>query len=228
VAGASHELRTPLTTTRTLLEIPLTQGRVPADLEPTFHGALAANERSEHLIAALLALARAGQPGGNHPAVQAADLNWAVTAALEEQAPALAKDKLALTRPTGQPAAAAADPDLVLIAVSNLLSNAIRHNRPGGRIEIRTGSDQQTAWLEVANDGPDLTGADLDQLTEPFQRGTQTRLSGEGLGMGLALVQTIATSHGGRLTLAAREPGGLQVRLAFPAANPTPQAAPNS
>ncbi|MEV5779110.1 histidine kinase dimerization/phospho-acceptor domain-containing protein, partial [Streptomyces antimycoticus] len=64
-ALASHELRTPLTLTRTALEIPLAQRRVPDDLEPALRRALAATERSERLIASLLALAR-GESGLAH------------------------------------------------------------------------------------------------------------------------------------------------------------------
>ncbi|MFF9322481.1 histidine kinase dimerization/phospho-acceptor domain-containing protein [Streptomyces sp. NPDC014735] len=60
-AQASHELRTPMTVQRTALEIPLAQGRVPADLEPALRRALAATERSERLLASLLALAPRGE-----------------------------------------------------------------------------------------------------------------------------------------------------------------------
>ena len=58
VANASHELRTPLTTTRTALEIPLTQGTVPSELQEPIKRALRATEQSERLITALLSLAR--------------------------------------------------------------------------------------------------------------------------------------------------------------------------
>ena len=58
VANASHELRTPLTTSRTALEIPLAQGRVPVDLQPAVRTALRAGEHSDRLIASLLTLSR--------------------------------------------------------------------------------------------------------------------------------------------------------------------------
>ena len=58
IQNASHELRTPLTVTRAALEIPLEQGRVPAELEPALRRALSANAHSERLIGALLVLAR--------------------------------------------------------------------------------------------------------------------------------------------------------------------------
>lgn len=216
IAGASHELRTPLTTTRALLEIPLVQGRVPAELEPAVRGALAANERSERLIAALLALARTRHDDGTAPAAQEADLSAIAAAAIAEHDGRIATHALRLTVRAMAPVSAAADPELVRIAVGNLVDNAVRHNREGGELTVRTGIDEHTAWIEVANDGGDLTGSDLRALTEPFHRGADTRLAGDGLGLGLALVETIAASQGGSLSLAARSHGGLRVRLSLP------------
>ena len=54
-------------------------------------------------------------------------------------------------------------------------------------------------------------------LAEPFHRGDDSRLAGEGLGLGLSLVETIARSQGGTLTLTPRDGGGLRARLALPA-----------
>lgn len=219
IAGASHELRTPLTTTRTLLEIPLAQGRVPVELQPALRGALAANERSERLIAALLTLARTRHASAEAGAGEA-DLAAIAAAALAERAADAAARGLGVTAPLSTAAVAAADAGLVGIAVANLVDNGIRHNRDGGVLEVRTGVDDRGAWLEVAGDGADLTGTDLRPLTEPFHRGDDTRLAGDGLGLGLALVDTIAASQGGRLELTARPGGGLCARLSFPARRP--------
>ncbi len=211
VAGASHELRTPLTTTRTLLEIPLEQGRVPTELEPDIRRALAANERSERLIAALLALARGRHGTGGEPV----DL----TALAAESLGECRGDGLTVTGPDPRPVLARADAEVVRIAVANLVENAIRHNHPGGTVAVRTGEDGETAWVEVENSGRDLTGEDLAELTEPFHRGEHTRLAtDEGLGLGLALVETIARGQGGALTLTARAEGGLVARLGLPRA----------
>ncbi|GAB2474902.1 ATP-binding protein [Xylanimonas ulmi] len=217
IAGASHELRTPLTTTRTLLEIPLTQGRVPADLVPSVRGALDANERSERLVGALLTLARSRTPASL--AAGETDLGALAARILAERSDAAEARGLRVSPPAGDDAIAAVAPDLTLLALGNLFDNAIRHNADGGALAVRTGRDEPAGrvWVEVVNDGADLTGADVEALTEPFHRGTASRLAGEGLGLGLALVDTVATASGGALSLAARPGGGLRARLTLPA-----------
>jgi len=110
----------------------------------------------------------------------------------------------------------AADPGLLTLAIGNLLDNAVKHNRPGGTVEVRCGETPTATWVEVSNDGADLTATDLDALREPFHRGDRSRLAGEGLGLGLALVDTVATAVGGTLHLTARPQGGLTARLSVP------------
>ncbi|MCL2593978.1 MAG: HAMP domain-containing histidine kinase [Promicromonosporaceae bacterium] len=221
IAGASHELRTPLTITRTMLEIPLEQGLVPPSLEPDVRSALAANERSAQLVAALLTLARSRR--GVTPAEAGSlttDLVAVARELMAERIEAIAARNLQVGAPPSGEVLAPVSRDLVMLAVGNLLDNAICHNRDGGRIEITAGVGPFTpdAWIEVANDGPDLTEIDVDTLKEPFHRGSRSRLSGEGLGLGLALVETVANVCEGTLTLRTRPSGGLIARLTLPAA----------
>lgn len=215
IAGASHELRTPLTTTRTLLEIPLEQGRVPAELEPAVRGALEANERSERAIAALLILARSAQAPTQTAAV--VDLTALVHASLAEHAREAERRGLSIAAPDA-PALATADAELAGIAVGNLIENAIRHNRDLGRIRITAAVAGRTARLVIDNDGRELTATEAARLIEPFHRGEQTRLAGPGTGLGLTLADTIARSLGGALTLVPRPGGGITATLALPTA----------
>ena len=218
IAGASHELRTPLTTTRTLLEIPLAQGRVPADLEREIQKALEANERSERLIAALLVLARGSRPSEPGDLTEV-DLAALATELVRERRPDLGA--LQVAEPAHAIGARArGNRELIRVAVANLVDNAIRHNCDGGELRVSTGSNDEHVWIEVGNDGADLTQADLGALTMPFHRGEATRLRGEGLGLGLALVATVARAHEGTLRLTARPGGGLDARLTLPRSLP--------
>ncbi|MFT4029406.1 MAG: HAMP domain-containing sensor histidine kinase [Protaetiibacter sp.] len=215
IAGASHELRTPLTTTRTLLEIPLLQGRVPAELEPAVRGALEANDRSERVIAALLTLARSTREAAKTAEVPV-DLSALVRASLDEHASEAAFRGLSVHVP-GTPARAVTDAELARIAIGNLIENAIRHNLDHGRILVTTATSDDVVRLTIENDGRELAEGDVARLVEPFHRGEQTRLAGPGTGLGLTLADTIARALGGGLTLAPRMPGGLVATLRLPA-----------
>ncbi|MDX2392484.1 MULTISPECIES: ATP-binding protein [unclassified Streptomyces] len=102
--------------------------------------------------------------------------------------------------------------------VRNLLANAVRHNRGGGRVSVVTSAD---GVLTVSNTGPQIAAADVPRLLEPFRRRAERRhTAGEGAGLGLSIVASIARAHGAELLAEANpEPaGGLTVRVRFPVA----------
>jgi len=100
---------------------------------------------------------------------------------------------------------------------TNLVHNAIVHNRDGGRVWIRAEAGTDGATLTVENTGavvpPDL----LATLTEPFRRGSErVRDDHAGVGLGLAIVRSIVQAHDGTLALTARDAGGLRVAVSLP------------
>ena len=99
-------------------------------------------------------------------------------------------------------------------AVANLLENAVRYNIPGGRISIRTGSDGDLSWIQVANSPiPDLKG-DPDELFLPFRRSGSAR-GHQGFGLGLSIVRSVALAHGGLAAIEV-ENGQFHVRMRLP------------
>ncbi len=100
-----------------------------------------------------------------------------------------------------------------------MLDNAIRHNSPGGRIDVTTTTSAGAAVLLVANDGPAIAEEDLERLQAPFERlGAPRTGQGEGHGLGLSIVRAIAGAHDAELSVRARREGGLEVEARFPAA----------
>ena len=125
---------------------------------------------------------------------------------------------------------AVGSPALLLQLVTNLLHNAVVHNAAdGGTVWVTTGTSAGTAALTVENTGDVLAPELVSTLTEPFQRGTQRIRTDEhaGVGLGLAIVQSIVRAHDGTLELTPRPTGGLTVtvRLA-PRSVPAPVCAP--
>jgi signal transduction histidine kinase len=212
VANASHELRTPLTTNRTLLEVALGDPEASDDLKRLAPTLLTTNERSERLIDALLALARADR--GDHPRVEV-DLSELVRRLTD----ATDLDGLRLELNL-QPARVLGDRELLRTMAANLLDNAVRHNTPGGRIEIRTESDGGEAWLEISNSGAVIAAEEAAGLTEPFRRLGAAR-TGDGHGLGLSIAASVARAHGGQLAIEPLERGGLRVTIRLPATPPS-------
>jgi signal transduction histidine kinase len=221
VANASHELRTPLTAVRALLEMVLADPRATvATFRATCEQVLEESEHEEQLIDALLTLAQ-GQRGVD--VAQAFDLADVVNEVLESREGAVAADGLVLESSVNA-APVAGDARLAARLASNLIDNAIRHNVAQGRVAVRVGSVDPTAGspaagslLAVTNTGPVVPADEVDRLLGPFQRMATARTGhGDGLGLGLSIVDAIADAHGASLSVRARPEGGLEVVVRFP------------
>ena len=116
------------------------------------------------------------------------------------------------------PAESGGDPVLAERLIANLVENALRYNVPGGWVEVSTGTTDGLATVSVCNTGPVVPAADVGRLFQPFTRlaGSRVQHSG-GHGLGLAIVRVIADAHGASITARAREAGGLDISVAFPA-----------
>ena len=214
-ANASHELRTPLTRERTLLQVTLAD---PAATTGTWQAVgrelLASNAEQERLIEAMLALASSEAGTGER---EPADLAAITSAALAAARPAISRLGLQV-RADIQPAAL--DGDLLLIQqlVANLIDNAVKHNIPGGDIQVVTGIRSGAAVLSVTSSGQVIPPAEVDRLFQPFQRlgPRPARPDGHGHGLGLSIVRAVATAHAATITARPRPGGGLAIDVTFP------------
>jgi signal transduction histidine kinase len=214
VANASHELRTPLTIMRTELDVNLRDPDATVDDYRAMSAVLRnAVERSERLVDSLLDLA-AGERASL--ATELLDLADVVTAGVADLAPEAADASIMVTSTTSR-AMTIGDPDLLARAVQNLLENAVRHNQSGGTVTVETDTKQGHAVLQVANSGPPIDETSVASLFEPFHKGDSTRLHG-GVGLGLSIVATVVTAHGGEVRAHPRDGGGLVVTIDLPAA----------
>jgi signal transduction histidine kinase len=210
-AYVAHELRTPLATQRALLELALADANADAATWREIGGeVLGACMRQERLLEACLTLARSqGGPQRREPV----DLASMAAEALRAHDLSGLESVVAL-----EPAWTTGTPDLVERLAGNLVSNALRHNIVGGRIEVATWTDSGRAVLSVANTGPFVPAEELLRLFQPFQRlDSNPRTSGHGVGLGLAIVEAIADAHDATVSARARTGGGLGVDVAFPA-----------
>lgn len=112
------------------------------------------------------------------------------------------------------------DPDLLFLAVHNLLDNAIKFTRPGNTVEVRAFEDGASVVVEVADTGPGIPENELPLVWEELYRGQSARgISGSGLG--LALVKAIAERHKGQVSIRSRSGQGTVITLRLPVADAT-------
>ena len=226
VANASHELRTPLAIARTEVDVALADpGTPPAELRAMAGRVLEANQRSERLIEGLLTLARSERQLQER---QPLDLAMAAADALSVAAPEVERLGLRISSVLGA-APVAGDRALLERLVGNLVENAVRHNQPGGWLEVDTGRTGELAVVRVANGGPRIAPDQVAALFEPFRRLNGDRTgSSRGAGLGLSIVGSVATAHGGQTTALALDNGGLEVTVELPAGTAGHPRRPNS
>jgi len=104
-------------------------------------------------------------------------------------------------------------PQLLRETISNLVDNALRYGALEGMITVSVETTQGQTRLSVNDDGPGIDPSLRSQVTERFWRGDA---SGDGCGLGLAIVAEIAERHRATLGIGRSALGGAQVTLAFP------------
>jgi signal transduction histidine kinase len=220
VANASHELRTPLARQRTLVEVALRDpDPTVGSLQHTMQRVLATGEEQERLIEALLTLARS-QRGLDQR--EPLDLGAITAAALTATGPEANSRRVRVNASLG-PAPALGDQRLAERLAANLVDNAVRHNVPGGWVEVATTTRSGRSVLSVSNTGPLIPPEQVETLFQPFGRLESARLSRDGLGLGLSIVIAIADAHDADLRARPLPGGGLEVEIHFP---PVPDQPP--
>ena len=208
IANASHELRTPLAVMRATVDVVLgNPDSTPGDLRAMGEDIRTAVEHAEHIVSALLILAR------NERGLTVREQVDLATVAEDVLDTAGLGDRRA--HASLEPAVISGDLVLAERLIANLVDNAIRYNDAAGDVWISTRTTAGSSQLTVANTGPVISPADAGRIFQPFQR-LSDRTSHDGFGLGLAIVASIAAIHGGTVTACPRDDGGLSVTVAIP------------
>ena len=216
-ADASHELRTPLTTIRGYAEL-YRQGALGPDRLPNAMRRIEQEaDRMSSLVAELLELARLDRNSS-------LDLSDTDMAELVRDAVADAK----AVEP-GRPVSATTPPRLIVVAdeprirqvLANLLGNVREHTEPGTPVAVRLAQAGQGALLEVTDAGQGMSEEAAARAFDRFYRGGHNG-SGHGSGLGLSIVQAIATAHGGHAMLKSVAGAGTSVQFWIPFRPPAP------
>jgi signal transduction histidine kinase len=209
VADASHELRTPLTSVLANLE--LLAESLRGDQGEAARSALRSSQRMRRLVADLLLLARTDV--GRVVTRERCNLAQVVVEAAAELGPVSADHEISLEV---HPVVVEASRDELHRLTINLIENSLRHTPPGTEIRVSTGvAPDGSAQLVVEDDGPGVSPELASSIFERFVRGSGDR--GGSFGLGLAIVQAVAESHGGTVTLESSASGGARFVVRLPA-----------
>ena len=198
MAAIAHDLRTPLTRLSFRLE------KVPADVRLKAEGDIG---EMRGMLAAVLSFVQAIQ--SQRPR-QRQELRSLISSIADNQID------------IGNEVVVEDGPDIVLVGdqlglrslFTNLIENAVKY---GGKARIRLRREGGEVIVEIDDSGPGLPAAELERVFEPFYRGEQSRnRSTGGIGLGLALVRSVAIAHGGHAKLENRDDPGLRASVALP------------
>jgi heavy metal sensor kinase len=219
LADASHELRTPLTMMRAELEAIRDKESTPGDVREVAASGLEEVERLRKIVEGLFALSRldAGDALERFVLFDLAE----VAASTAEQMCLLAQDKeISLECAVGEKVIVEGDRARLKQVTVNLLDNAIKYTPRGGRINVRVVARDHMAVLEVADNGIGISPEAASHVFERFFRADKAR-SRElgGAGLGLSIVKSICTAHGGRVDVETKEGEGSRFTVELPLAS---------
>jgi len=194
----AHELRTPVSNVLTQTQVTLSKARTPDEYRDILASNVEEFERLSRMIADMLFLAKS-ENDLTIPNREPVDLAVEVEGLLEYYG-VLADEKHVELGFVGS-GLVWGDRLMIRRAISNLLSNAVRHAPHGGRVAVRIDdSDQRVAKLVVENTGDTIPAEHMERLFDRFYRvDTSRQYLGEGAGLGLAITRSIARAHDGEI-----------------------------
>jgi signal transduction histidine kinase len=216
-----HDLRNPLTGLLGLLHVVGAELDDPV-IREDIAGALQAADKLRETLDDLSTV-RLLEEGKLTPAIQPTSVADVVGEAVTAVGPAARDHRVSVASTVERDAVVPLDRKLVRRAIENLLGNAIRYSRPGETVEVTVRDAPAGAEIDVADRGQGIPDPLKHSLFRKFgaleaQRGEARR----GYGVGLYLVDLVATAHRGRVHVLDRDGGGSVFRLSLPAGGPPP------
>lgn len=211
-ASAAHELRTPLAVMRTKFEV-FDKNKNPDILEykETISMARTQIDRLSHVIDILLEMTEL-QSAKKSDSISLSELVEEVICDLVAVGE---KKAVKLIQEDGNAEIIGSD-TLVYRAVYNLIENAIKYNKEGGRVSVSVEKNNEFAKVIISDTGPGIAKEDWEKIFEPFFRVDKSRSrSMGGAGLGLALVKEIAIQHGGEVKVTDSSENGTRIELSL-------------
>lgn len=216
VDDASHELRAPLAILKAELDLALMRARTPSETDRALRSASEEADRLAALADDLLVYSRT--EGGRVPVHRTATRLDQLLGDASASHARQAKEAGISIEVDAPEETVRVDATRVRQAVDNLLSNAVRHTPPGGRVCVHAAREGSLIRLTVDDTGPGIPPNFIEDAFEPFARAASERAGrSDGAGLGLAIVRAVAQAHGGQATAQNRPEGGARITVTLEA-----------
>ena len=200
VSNVSHELKTPLASMKVLADSLNDMGEAPIELYQEFMSDIVGEiDRETGIIEDLLAMVRMDKSGVSLN-ISSVNINELTEQILKRLRPIAEKGEIELVLESFRPITADVDEVKLSLAISNLIENGIKYNKPGGYVHISLNSDHQYFYIKVEDSGIGIPEDSLDMIFERFYRvdKSHSREIG-GTGLGLAITHMAVIMHGGEI-----------------------------
>lgn len=196
----AHELRTPISSLMTQTQVALSSARSKDEYKEVLYSSLEEYERMAQMVGDMLYLAQTDNPLLK-PGLEKVDLSHEIQD-LFDYFEAWAEERAVSLTQTGS-ATVSGDRLMLQRALSNLISNAIRHTPQGRTVLVSLAMHMGKATVSVENPGIEIPAEHLPRLFDRFYRVDPSRQrNGDGAGLGLAIVKSIVDAHAGSITVA--------------------------
>ena len=218
VANVSHELKTPVGALTLLAEAAAEAADDPEAVRRFAGRMQAESERLTRLVQQIIELSRLQADELVHEPIRV-DVAEVVDTAVDRVRTDADARGIALATRTAPDLSVVGSPDQILVAVSNLVENAVAYSAEGGRVAVMAGRRGDRVTITVSDQGIGIPPAELDRIFERFYRvdPARSRTTG-GTGLGLSIAKHIAASHGGDISVWSVENQGSSFTLSLPVA----------
>ena len=217
VSNVSHELKTPLTSMKVLSDSLVAQDDVPVELYREFMADIAEEiDRENKIITDLLSLVKMDRKSADIN-IQETNINDLIGLILKRLRPIAARDNIELVQENDRPVVAEVDQTKLTLAISNLVENGIKYNKPNGWVHVSLNSDSSFFYVKVEDSGIGIPEESQTKIFERFYRvdKSHAREIG-GTGLGLAITRSAVEMHHGAVRCYSREGEGTTFIIRIP------------
>jgi signal transduction histidine kinase len=210
--NVAHDLRTPLTRMRGRLEKAYHGQRIAEDDQSLIGDTIADLDAVLRIFSSITRIAQI-ETQARKGAFRTVNLAEIASEVVELYDAAAEQDGTHLTVVGDGEVLVTGDRDLIFDAIANLVDNAIKHGRAGGRVVVTNENIDGSAVISIADDGPGIPADEYEHVFKRFYRLEHSRYT-PGNGLGLSLVAAVARLHGARIEMLDNSPG-LKLKLWF-------------